>query len=151
MTTDSPTIIHRRNKKFHLIIIALIVGALGLGLLLIQLTMSLVEQFQVQPVQSPEGVLLKKGILFLFMAMAAGIPAVGMGAYLMYEGNRIRDAEHIPLSGSRVIRDTPVLKGQPAKSRGIVFMVLGALVLGVGLVLPIVVWWVIRYMTSTAT
>ncbi len=149
MTTNSPTTTHRRTKRFRLIIIVLIVVGLGLGLLLVQLTMSLVEQLQARAIQSPERVLLKESILFLFMSMAAGIPVVGMGAYLMYEGNRMRDPEPIPLPGSRLIMHTTALKEQPDKSRGIVLMILGALALGVGLVLPIVVWWAIRYMANT--
>ena len=84
------------------------------------------------------------GLLLLGITMLAGLPAVGMGTYIAYLGNRIRVTGQIPPPGTRVIVDTHVIKGTPAKVRGAICMVLGGLVIVCGLGLPIVAWRLIQ-------
>jgi len=118
------------------------VGMILLGLVFLQLTESYVQELKsVSPQVSPQEAFNKSTFLFVFIAMAAGFPAIGMGTYLLYHGNQIRVTPKIPSSGTRTIVDMPVTKDLSAMVRGQALMVCGGLVIMSGLGFPILAWW----------
>ena len=140
-SSPTPTILSANNKYRWLVF--LILGAMLLvGWVFMQLTDSYIGELQQLSQKSPEQAMSKSAFLFVFIAMAAGFPAVGIGAYFIYQGNQIRIAQQIPLPGARVMMDTPIIEGPRATLRGQLLIAGGGLVVIVGLLLPLLAWWV---------
>ena len=80
------------------------------------------------------------GLLLLVVTMMAGIPAVGMGAYVMYLGSRICATSQWPPAGMGYRTSTPVMLGRRANPIGLSVMLGGFILIGAGLSLPILGW-----------
>ena len=80
------------------------------------------------------------GFMFLVVTMMAGFPAVGMGAYVMYIGSRIRTTGQWPPAGMGFQSKAPVMLG--ARSNLVAFsaMGLGGILVMTGLFLPLLGW-----------
>ena len=141
MSTPSATKIMRSSKKYRWLIIVIFFAMLLLGLIFLQLTELYIEDLRELSQKSPEQAMNKSFFLLVFISMMAGFPAVGMGTYLIYQGNQIRITRQFPSPGTRVIIDTPIIEGPRAIMRGNLLMVGGGLVVISGLALPIVAWW----------
>ena len=135
----SPTLM-RSDKKYRRMVILLLLGVVTIGIGLILFTNTYIHELEQVAQQTPEQARMNTGLLLLSMTMLAGLPAVGIGTYVIYLGNRIRITGQIPPPDTRVVVDTTVIKGKPARVRGIVLMGLGSLVILCGLGLPIVFW-----------
>jgi hypothetical protein len=79
-------------------------------------------------------------LLLLLMAAALSGPLLLLAAHLWSLGTRVLQARQFPPPGHRVIRDTPVVAGPAAISRGRGLKAL-ALVLGVAAVLLSLLLW----------
>ena len=142
-TDPSPTVM-RSDKKFRIVVVGLLFGVAALGMGLILFTNTYIHELEQVVQQAPEQALRNTSLLLLGMTMLAGLPAVGIGTYVIYLGHRIRITEQIPPPDTRVLVDTTVIKGTPARVRGIVLMVLGSLVILCGLSLPFIFWKVMQ-------
>ena len=80
------------------------------------------------------------GILLLVVTMLAAMPAVGMGAYVMYIGSRIRLTRQWPPAGMGFQAVAPVMLGDRAAFISAMVMGLGGVLVVCGLVLPIFAW-----------
>lgn len=80
------------------------------------------------------------GMLLLVVTMLAGMPAVGMGAYVMYLGSRIRVTKQWPPAGMGFRAEAPVMLGDRSTLLGALVMGLGFLLVVCGLALPFVAW-----------
>lgn len=80
------------------------------------------------------------GMWLLVVTMLAGMPAVGMGAYVMYIGSRIRVTQQWPPAGMGFRAEVPVMLGDRATLVGAGVMVLGCVLVVCGLTLPVVAW-----------
>jgi hypothetical protein len=80
------------------------------------------------------------GMWFLVVTMLAGMPAVGMGAYVMYMGSRIRVTQQWPPSGMGLRAEPPVILGDRAGLVGSGVMGLGFVLVICGIILPVVAW-----------
>ena len=138
-TDPSPSLI-RSDKKYRMMVIVLLVGVVVIGMGLILFTNTYIHELEQVAQQAPEQALMNTGLLLLSITMLAGLPAVGIGTYVIYLGNRIRVTGQIPPPDTRVVVDTTVITGKPARVRGMILMVLGSLVILCGLGLPIVFW-----------
>jgi hypothetical protein len=80
------------------------------------------------------------GFIFLAVTMMAGFPAVGMGAYVMYIGSRIRATGQWPPARMGFQSKAPVMLG--ARSNLVAFstMGLGGILVMTGLFLPLLGW-----------
>ena len=137
--SSSPPVM-RTDKKYRMMVIFLLLGAVAIGIGLILFTNTYIHELEQVAQHAPEEALMNTSLLLLGITMLAGLPAVGIGTYVIYLGHRIRITEQIPPPGTRVVVDTTVIKGKAARVRGIVLMVLGGLVILCGLGLPIVFW-----------
>ena len=80
------------------------------------------------------------GLMFLVVTMMAGFPAVGMGAYVMYIGSRIRATGQWPPAGMGFQSKAPVMLGARANFVAFITMGLGGILVMTGLFLPLLGW-----------
>lgn len=66
------------------------------------------------------------------------------GCFAWWWGRRVRVSLRFPLPGARVLRDTVILSGQPAASRGMLLQVLGVSLMLIAAGIVILSWWVLR-------
>jgi hypothetical protein len=113
--------IRPQKKIYRSLIVILLVGLLVLGIGFIFFTNFFLQSIKSSPQQTPEQARLNKDLLLLGITMVAGLPAIGIGTYLMWLGNQKRIT-------------SPKMKGP-------LLMVSGGLIIVCSLVLPLVVWW----------
>ena len=80
------------------------------------------------------------------MILTAGfgaIPLFAFSVYLWSLGCKVLNYQRFPLPGQRVIRDTPILEGQAALTRGRVLKTLAVFLAVAGVMLCFVFWWLI--------
>lgn len=77
---------------------------------------------------------------FLLCGALCALPPLGLAAYLRSLARRVRKAQRYPLPGQSVLRDQPVLEGEPALGRARTFEHLAAALMSAALVLAFV-WW----------
>jgi hypothetical protein len=80
------------------------------------------------------------GFMFLAVTMMAGFPAVGMGAYVMYIGSRIRATGQWPPAGMGFQSKSPVMLGVRSNLVAFSTMGLGGILVMTGLFLPLLGW-----------
>jgi hypothetical protein len=80
------------------------------------------------------------GFMLLVVTMMAGFPAVGMGAYVMYIGSRIRATGQWPPIGMGFQSKAPVMLGARANLVAFSTMGLGGILVMTGLSLPLLGW-----------
>jgi len=80
------------------------------------------------------------GLLLLVVMMMAGIPAVGMGAFVMYIGSRICVTGQWPPAGVGFQSKSPIELGRRAQLLGFTAMGLGGILACCGLILPLLGW-----------
>jgi len=80
------------------------------------------------------------GFMLLVVTMMAGFPAVGMGAYVMYIGSRIRVTGQWPPAGMGFQSKAPVMLGARANLVAFSTMGLGGILVMTGVFLPLLGW-----------
>ena len=80
------------------------------------------------------------GFMFLAVTMMAGMPAVGMGAYVMYIGTRIRATGQWPPAGMGFQSKSPVMLGARTNLVSYSAMGLGGILVLTGMFLPLLGW-----------
>jgi len=80
------------------------------------------------------------GFMFLAVTMMAGMPAVGMGAYVMYLGSRMRATGQWPPAGMGFQSKSPVILGARTNLVSFSAMGLGGILVLAGLFLPLLGW-----------
>jgi hypothetical protein len=88
---------------------------------------------------------LRVRLVFLFLGVFSAVPLVAFAIYLWSFAASVLRARQFPPPGYRVIRDTRIVFGQAATSRGRAFKML-ALVLGVVAVLLCLHLWRLAWM-----
>jgi hypothetical protein len=82
---------------------------------------------------------------------SVGIGTVVLGAagcHFWWRGNRVRQTRRFPHPGALVIRDTVVLEGQAAVSRGTVLQILGVTLIVCAVSVAVMSWWILRKLMS---
>lgn len=103
-------------------------------------TMEFLSQITRADTSSPEATGFRIGIFLLVVTMLAGMPAVGMGAYVMYIGSRIRATQQWPPAGMGWRAESHIMLGDRATLVGILVMGLGFVLVVTGLILPFIGW-----------
>jgi hypothetical protein len=80
------------------------------------------------------------GLMLLVVTMMAGLPTVGMGAYVMYIGSRIRATGQWLPAGMGFQSKAPVMLGARANLVAFSTMGLGGILVMTGLFLPLLGW-----------
>lgn len=127
----------RRRK---LAVLGVTVIALGEAVLVAQFQ-SWLTNVQMLPVESA------RASLTTAFSWCVGIGTVTTflgGCHFWWWGRRVRRALRFPLPRARVLRDTVVLEGQAAASRGMVIQLLGGLVMLCAVGLAVGSWWILR-------
>jgi hypothetical protein len=80
------------------------------------------------------------GMLFFLVAVVVAVPLIVFAAYFWWLGDKVLRAREFPPPGYRVIRDTPIMRGQSAVKRGHGLKAL-AVCVGVASVVMCVLLW----------
>lgn len=131
----------QRSSRLMLFMLVVTLGTCG-GLL-IYFTMEFLEQMTNADAPMTPDSMNQVGLLLLVVTMMAGIPAVGMGAYIMYIGARVRSTAQWPPSGMGFKSSEPVVLGSRANLIGFFVMFLGLALIVCGLVLPVLGWQIV--------
>ncbi|GJL60410.1 MAG: hypothetical protein NPIRA03_32670 [Nitrospirales bacterium] len=122
------------------ILLVLLVTLLVFGGALIYFTMEYLSQVTKADFSSFKTMEHQIGMWLLVVTMLAGMPAVGMGAYVMYIGSRILETQQWPPAGMGFRAEAPVMLGDRATFVGWGVMGLGFVLVLCGLMLPVVGW-----------
>jgi len=117
-----------------LAILALFGGAL------IYFTMEFLSSLKQSGAPPTPEIIHQVGLMILVVTMMAGFPAVGMGAYVMYIGSRIRATGQWPPAGMGFQSKAPVVLGPRTNLVGLCTMGLGGILVLAGLFLPLLGW-----------
>jgi hypothetical protein len=125
-----------RRKALLVVILAAAIGGL-----LISAFEHFREPFREWLLSDPSETARRGKLTVYVSAFILSGPLIGFALYLWLLGARVLRAQQFPPAGYRVIRDTPIVRGPAAVTRGQVIQVL-ALVLGVGAALLwLFFWW----------
>ncbi|MGD8977706.1 MAG: hypothetical protein PVG91_08880 [Gammaproteobacteria bacterium] len=124
-----------RRRAVRLLVIATLIGAL-LIMTFERYGATLFEWL----ISDPDRAHARLRMFFLLSGALCALPPLGLAAYLRTLARRVRKAGQYPLPGQSVLRDTPVLEGEPALGRARAFEHLAAGLISVALVLAFV-WW----------
>lgn len=91
--------------------------------------------------EDPEQVRGRFRLAFALLGLSLTLPVVGFSAYLWRLGSRIVRAQRFPAPGSRLIRDTPVVRGAAALRRGRLTQALAAALLLATVTLEMLFWF----------
>ncbi len=89
--------------------------------------------------------------LFALAAVFVCAPLIAFAIYLWFFGGRVMRAQRFPLPGQRVIRDTAILEGQAAITRGRGLKIAAAFLCLAAIVLCSMFWWLASMLTQSAT
>jgi hypothetical protein len=88
----------------------------------------------------PRKFVLRVNLVFLLSAALLSVPLVVFAAYLWLLGNKVLRAQQFPPPGYRVIRDTPIIDGKAAVSRGRSFKVVALCLALAAALLCLLIW-----------
>ncbi|WNM62404.1 hypothetical protein [Candidatus Nitrospira neomarina] len=125
------------NRPFLLMMLVTLVV---FGGALVYFTMEYLSQVTKPDITLAESTGPQLRMLLLVVTMLAGMPAVGMGAYVMYLGSRIRVTQQWPPAGMGFGAETPVMLGDRATFVGWAVTGLGFVLVVCGVTLPVVGW-----------
>lgn len=125
------------NRPFLLVMLVTLVV---FGGALVYFTMEYLSQATKPDITLAESTGHQLRMLLLVVTMLAGMPAVGMGAYVMYLGSRIRVTQQWPPAGMGFGAETPVMLGDRATFVGWAVTGLGCVLVVCGVTLPVVGW-----------
>ena len=132
--------VRRADPAFRRLVIVALVISTCVGALLI-------AAFERYRTPLSEWILADPGVparrlttIFRLLAALVLAPLLAFVAYLWSLGNRVVQAREFPPPGLRVIRDTPVITGERAASRGRVLKVLASVCCVACVVLGVLLW-----------
>lgn len=122
------------------VLLVMLVTLIIFGGALIYFTMEYLSQVTKPDLPSVDAMGHQIGMWLPVVTMLAGMPAVGMGAYVVYIGSRIRVTQQWPPAGMGFRAETPVRLGNRATLVGVCVMGFGCVLVVCGLTLPILAW-----------
>jgi hypothetical protein len=125
------------NRPFLLMMLVTL-GVFGGAL--VYFTMEYLSQVTKPDITLAESTGHQLRLLLVVVTMLAGMPAVGMGAYVMYLGSRIRLTQQWPPAGMGFGAEAPVILGDRATLVGWGVTGLGFVLVVCGVTLPVVGW-----------
>ncbi|MGR3277919.1 hypothetical protein ACSYAD_22740 [Acaryochloris marina NIES-2412] len=120
---------------------------LSLFLLVTLLSQSVIQGFTHWLAEDPERVRDYFGRIVGAIALVFS-PLFVFGYYAWQMGVAVIRAKRFPPPGMKVIKDTVVIKGRKAVSRGRALQVCGVILWGTAIALPIAVWWILGNILS---
>lgn len=117
-----------------------------LGILGLFYTQSFVTEMTELAKTDPEQAAARVARMLTIVTVAVGALTIAVGVYLTRLGFRSRSRREFPPPGTWVLRDTLILTGTPAAVLSTIALVLGLLLLGVGVALPVMGSRAIRHL-----
>ncbi|MDT3779223.1 hypothetical protein PJI16_16785 [Nitrospira sp. MA-1] len=122
------------------VLLVMLVTLIIFGGALVYFTMEYLSQVTKPELSSIDAAGHQIGMWLLVGTMLAGMPAVGMGAYVMYIGSRIHVTQQWPPAGMGFLAKRPIMLGERAMLVGWSVLGLGFVLVVCGLMLPVVGW-----------
>lgn len=116
--------VRRADPAFRRRIVLVLVVGMFVGALLIVGVEQYRTQFREWILSEPGALAQRLNLVLLLLAAFLVVPLLGLAVYLWSLGGRVLEAREFPPPGLRVIRDTTVITGEGAISRGRLFKVL---------------------------
>jgi len=127
-----------RSRKFAILALA---GILFGGVVLSVQFESWIEDVRSMPVEAAREFLTR----VLSWSVGIGTVAIAVvGCYFWWWGRRVRRTLRFPLPGATVLRDTSILEGEAAASRGRLLQFLGVTLIFCAVAVVIGSWWTLR-------
>jgi hypothetical protein len=101
-------------------------------------------------VSEPEQMAHRLRLFFLLSAVFVSAPLFGLAAYLWSLSGKVMRTGQFPPPGQRLVRDTPILRGQAARWRGRSLRVLAICVGGAGAILWLLLGWLASALVARA-
>ncbi len=133
--------IQRADDHYRKLVIFALAGILFGGVLLSIQFESWIEDVRSMPVEAA-----RESLTAVFSwSIGIGIVAIAVtGCHFWWWGRRVRRALRFPLPGAIVVRDTVVLEGQAAASRGTVLQICGVTLILCATGVAVISWWAVR-------
>ncbi len=128
----------RRITVVTLILVILLGGA---GLYWLRSLPSGLEQWARE---DPEGAIVELKLVLRVIFVAMGVIPISVGVFLMYVSRRVLEQQRYPPAGMRVIVDTVIVRGAPARRMALVGMACSALLIVAGVAGPVIGWRVLE-------
>ena len=128
------------NSSKTTLLVSMLVTLAFFGGALIYFTMEYLSSMTQGDAPPTSETIQQIGLIFLVVTMTAGFPAVGMGAYVMYIGSRIRATGEWPPAGMGFQSKSSILLGSRTNLVGFSTMGLGGILVLAGLFLPLLGW-----------
>ena len=122
-------------------VLVMMLGVLALfGGALIYFTMEYLSSVTQSDASPTPAIMNQMELLLLVVTMMAGFPTVGLGAYVMYVGSRIRATGQWPPADMGFQTKSSIALGRRAHLFGLAAMGLGGILAFCGLTLPLLGW-----------
>ena len=128
------------NSSKTTLLVSMLVTLAFFGGALIYFTMEYLSSMTQGDAPPTSETIQQIGLIFLVVTMMAGFPAVGMGAYVMYIGSRIRATGEWPPAGMGFQSKSSILLGSRTNLVCFITMGLGGILVLAGLFLPLLGW-----------
>lgn len=144
MSQQTERKIIRADPTLRFLTLIAVVAVLMAGIVALVFTASFLENMKELARQSPRDAAARLGSALKFVAAAAAVVPLAVGAYLMRVAVLTWRSGEFPPPGTRVLRDTVVTTG-PGSRRWAVFALLVAVILLLcGTALPLLTWSVVE-------
>lgn len=148
MNPQSERKIIRADPTLRMLTLFGVVALLVAGVVAIVFTESFLRGVRELAQESPREAVARVGVVLRLVAVAAAVVPIAVGAYLARVAFLTWRSGEFPPPGTRVLRDTVVTAG-PGSRRWAVFAILvAALLLVGGIVLPLVTWNVVERLSQ---
>ncbi len=124
-------------------IITLVLGTL-IGCAVILLFQHYAPALQDWMLKDPEELATRIAYALLLFAALFSVPLLAFAVYLWRFGSQVVGAERFPPPGLPTVRDTPVLRGLPARRRGRLAQGLAGCLAFLAGASPTVLWWLLK-------
>ncbi len=129
--------VQRADPKLRVVSIAVVIVALVLGVVLWVVLQRWLSELKQVPASVAQAQLLTA---FVWAIGSACVACVWLAASLWRSGAGIRRAAQWPLPGSRVVRDTPILRGDTAVARGRLMQIAGVVLFLCAACIAVLAW-----------
>lgn len=126
-------------------VVGLAAGAAG-----ILLAERLLEDLDVLSLHAPGEAISRTARTLRLLTGLIGLSTVAFGGYFMALSVRAMKHMQFPPPGARVISDTVVVRGDTARKRGLIGVVMSALLITGGLGIWIIGWMLVASLTSSS-
>ncbi len=111
---------------------------------------SWIEETRALALRDPDQAAREAAGMLMLLGAVGGVSAVAFGVYCGLLGRRTLRSSRFPPPGTKVLLETKVITGDPARRRGTLFVVLAGTLVMAGAIFPFVVWRMVHVLGQTS-